>query len=45
MGRWSAGARSAQPGPARVQVEVLDRKATDRAGVLGVLLRLAARMV
>ncbi|SNS91960.1 YD repeat-containing protein [Actinoplanes regularis] len=36
----SAAARSAQPGPTRVQAEVLDRKATDRAGVRGVLLRL-----
>ncbi|GLW35902.1 hypothetical protein Areg01_88370 [Actinoplanes regularis] len=36
----AAGARSAQPGPTRVQAEVLDRKATDRAGVRGVLLRL-----
>ncbi|GLW33650.1 RHS repeat-associated core domain-containing protein [Actinoplanes regularis] len=36
----AAAARSAQPGPSRVRAEVLDRTATERAGVHGVLLRL-----
>ncbi|GIF38687.1 polymorphic toxin-type HINT domain-containing protein [Actinoplanes xinjiangensis] len=36
----AAAARSAKPDPSRVQVEVLDRKSTDKAGVRGVLLRL-----
>ncbi|MBG0569015.1 polymorphic toxin-type HINT domain-containing protein [Actinoplanes aureus] len=36
----SAKARSAQPAPSSVLVEILDRKTTDRAGVRGVLMRL-----
>ncbi|WP_433825921.1 RHS repeat-associated core domain-containing protein [Actinoplanes sp. CA-015351] len=36
----AAAARSAQAAPSRVRAEVLDRKATERAGVRGVLLRL-----
>ncbi|WP_213006639.1 RHS repeat-associated core domain-containing protein [Paractinoplanes toevensis] len=34
-------ARSAQPGPSRVRVEMLDRPATERAGIRGVLMRVA----
>ncbi|MEU4619621.1 polymorphic toxin-type HINT domain-containing protein [Actinoplanes sp. NPDC023801] len=33
-------ARSTKPAPSRVRVEVLDRKATEKAGVRGVLLRM-----
>jgi RHS repeat-associated protein len=36
----ASAARTTRPGPARVLVEVLDRAATQRAGVHGVLLRL-----
>ena len=36
----ASAARSAKPAPSRVRVEVLDRKATEKAGVRGVLLRL-----